>query len=149
MQTWVKNACAQWNSDQKDTGRTSKCDYASGTRGVITRDSVKWVFTGQSAEEQAQEWQERLQSAQATDQSGEVFPCPLSMFSITQTSEGGSIALTATTVTRQYDLVRFSQRIGATKKEILWSNGPWLGKEIGPAWESFYETQGFPPLSTV
>jgi len=55
MQTWVKNACAQWNSDQKDTGRTSKYDYASGTRGAITRDSVKWVFTGQSAEEQAQE----------------------------------------------------------------------------------------------
>ena len=70
------------------------------------------------------------------------------MFSITQTSEGGSIALTATTVTRQHDLVRFSQRIRATEKEILWSNGPWLGKEIGPAWENFYETQGFPPFET-
>jgi len=61
------------------------------------------------------------------------------MFSITQTSEGGSIALTATTVTRQYD---------STKKKILWCNGPWLGKEIGPAWENFYETQGFPPFAT-
>ena len=68
MQTWGKNACSHWNSDQKDTGRTSKCDYSSGTRGAITRDSVRWVFTGQSVEEQAQEWQERLQSAQATDQ---------------------------------------------------------------------------------
>ena len=77
MQTWVKNACAQWNSDQKDTGRTSKCDYSSGTRGAITRDSVRWVFTGQSVEEQTQEWQERLQSAQATDQNGEAFSCPL------------------------------------------------------------------------
>jgi len=105
-------------------------------------------FKGQSAEKQAQKWQKRQQSAQATDQNGEAFPCPLSMFSITQTSEGGSIALTATTVTRQHDLVRFSQRIGATKKEILWSNGPWLGKEIGPAWENFYETQGFPPFAT-
>ena len=60
IQTWVKNACAQWNSDQKDTGRTSKCDYSSGTRGATTRDSVRWVFTGQSVEKQAQEWQKRL-----------------------------------------------------------------------------------------
>jgi len=59
-----------WNSDQKDTGQTSKCDLASGTRSVMTRDSVKLVFTGQSTEEKAQEWKERLQSAQATDQSG-------------------------------------------------------------------------------
>ena len=29
--------------------------------------------------------------------------------------------------------VRSSQRIGAIKKGILWSNGSWLGKEIGPA----------------
>ena len=106
-QIWVKNACAQWNGDQKDTGRTSKCDYASGTIDAIIRDGVQWVFTGQKAKEQAQEWQKRLQLAQATGQSGEVSPCPLSIFSITQTSEGGSIALTATTVTRQCDLVRF------------------------------------------
>ena len=68
MQTWVKNACAQWNSDQKDTGRTSKCDDASGTRGAITRDSVKWVFTGQSAEEQAQEWQKRQRDRETARQ---------------------------------------------------------------------------------
>jgi len=65
------------------------------------------------------------------------------------TDEGGSIALTATTVARQCDLVRFSQKIRATKTEILWSNGPWLGKEIGLAWENFYETRGFPPFVTL
>ena len=106
-------------------------------------------FHSQKAKEQAQNWQKRLQSAQATGQSGEVSPCPLSMFSITQTSEGGSIALTATTVTRQCDLVRFSQESSATKKEILWSNGPWLGREIVPAWKNYYETQGFPTFATV
>ena len=65
-------------------------------------------------------WQKRLQSAQVTDQSTKVSPCLLSMFSITWTSEGGSIALTATTVTRQCDLVRFSQESRATKKKILY-----------------------------
>ena len=68
---------------------------------------------------------------------------------ITQVNEGGSIALAATTITRQCDLVRFSQESRATKKEILWSNGPWLGRKIVPAWEDFYETQEFPLFATV
>ena len=68
---------------------------------------------------QAQDWQQRLQSVQAAGQSGEIPLCPISMFIITQVSEGGSIALTATTVTRQWDLVRFSQESRAVKKEIL------------------------------
>ena len=53
-----------------------------------------------------------------------------------------------TTVTRQCDLVRVSQESRAAKKEILWSNGPWLGREIVPAWENYYDTQGFPPFAT-
>jgi len=74
-------------------------------------------------------------------------PCPLLMCVIAQVSEGGSIALTATTITRQCDLIRISQKSRATKKKILWSNGPWLGQEIVPAWENFYETQGVSPFA--
>jgi len=84
------------NGEQKDTGRTSNGYDAAGTMDAITRDCVKWVFTGQKTAEQAQEWQQRLQSAQAAGQSGENTPCPLLMFVITQVSEGSSMALTAT-----------------------------------------------------
>ena len=69
-----------------------------------------------------------LQLAQAAGQSGETPPCRLSMFVIAQVSEGGSIALTATTITRQCDLIRISQKSRSTKKKILWSNGPWRGQ---------------------
>ena len=67
---------------------------------------------------------------------------------ITQVNEGGSIALAATTITRQCDLVRFSQESRATKKDVLWSNGSWLCQEIVPAWENLYETQGFTLFAT-
>ena len=102
MQVWIQYACAQWtNSDQEDAGRTSNSDYATGTMGAITRECAKWVFAGQKTVERAKEWQQRLQSEQAAGQNGEIPPCLISMFVITQVSEGSSIALTATVQQRQ------------------------------------------------
>ena len=33
-------------------------------------------------------------------------------------------------------------------KEILWSEGPWLGEELEKAWENYYEVQGCSPFAT-
>ena len=33
-------------------------------------------------------------------------------------------------------------------KEILWSEGPWLGEELEKAWENYYEVQGYSPFAT-
>jgi len=45
------------------------------------------------------------------------------------------IALTTTKITRQHDIVSFSQ--GAACRQILWSDGPWTGGEIEPACENY------------
>jgi hypothetical protein len=31
-------------------------------------------------------------------------------------------------------------------KEILWSEGLWLGEELKEAWENYFEVQGYSPL---
>jgi len=33
-------------------------------------------------------------------------------------------------------------------RQILWSDGPWTGGEIEPAWENYYELQGLKPTAT-
>jgi len=33
-------------------------------------------------------------------------------------------------------------------RQILWSDGPWTGREIEPAWENDYELQGYKPTAT-
>ena len=45
----------------------------------------------------------------------------------------GRDALTSTKITRQHDIVSFSQATACM--QILWSNGPWTGGEIEPAWD--------------
>ena len=47
------------------------------------------------------------------------------------------IALTTTKITRQHDIVRFSQATAC--RQILWSDDPWTGREIEPAWENYYK----------
>jgi len=56
------------------------------------------------------------------------------------------IALTTTKITRQHGLVSFSQATAC--RQILWSDGPWTCKEIEPAWENYYESQGYKPTAT-
>jgi len=56
------------------------------------------------------------------------------------------IALTTTKFTRQHDIVSFSQ--ATVCRQILWSDGPWTGREIEPAWENYYESQGYKPTAT-
>jgi len=72
--------------------------------------------------------------------------CPLSKFITTEASKGGVIALTTTKITRQHDIVSFSQATAC--RQILWSDGPSTGREIEPAWEDCYESQGYKPTVT-
>ena len=72
--------------------------------------------------------------------------CPLLKFITTEASQGGVIALTTTNITQQHDFVSFSQATAC--RQILWSDGPWTGKEIESAWENYYESQGYKPTAT-
>ena len=84
--------------------------YTAGTLGAMMHDGVKWVFTGQQALKQAQEWQTVLKLAQPKHQDAHDAPsCPLLKFITTEASQGGVIALTTTKITRQHELVSFSQ----------------------------------------
>ena len=72
--------------------------------------------------------------------------CPLLKFITTEASQGGVIAITTTKITRQHDFVSFSQATAC--RQILWSDGPWTGREIEPEWENYYESQGYKPTAT-
>jgi len=68
--------------------------YTAGTLGAMMHDYVKWVFTGQQALKQAQEWQMVLELAQPKRQDADDAPsCPLIKFITTEASQGGVIAL--------------------------------------------------------
>jgi len=58
---------------------------------------------------------------------------PLSAFQITETKEGGMMVLTSTRVTQMHDIVKTLQDGPEIVKEILWSEGPWLGEELEKA----------------
>jgi len=108
---------------------------------------VKWGFTGQHALKQAQEWQTVLELAQPQPQNAHDAPsCPLSKFITTEASQGGVIALTTTEITRQHDIISSFQATAC--RQILWSDGPWTGREIEIAWENYYELQGYKPTAT-
>jgi len=110
-------------------------------------DCVKWGFTGQQALKQAYEWQTVLELAQSKRQDAHDAPsCPFLKSITTEASQGGVIALPTTKITRQHDMVSFSQATAC--RQILWSDGPWTGRVIEPAWENYYESQGYKPTAT-
>jgi len=121
--------------------------YTAGILGAMIHDCVKWVFTGQHALKQAQRWPTVLELAHAKRQDAHDAPsCPLLKFITTEASQGGVIALTTTKITRQHEIVSFSQ--ATAYRQILWSDGPWIVREIEPAWENYYESQGYKPTAT-
>jgi len=121
--------------------------YTAGTLGAMMHDCVKRVFTRQQVLKQAQEWQTVSELAQSKRQDANDAPsCPLLKFITTEASHGGMIALTTTKITRQHDLVSFSQATAC--RQILWSDGPRTSREIEPAWENYYELQGYKPTAT-
>jgi len=48
-----------------------------------------------------------------------------------------------------HDIVKTLQDGPESVKEILWSEGPWLGEELEKAWENYYEVQATRPLQHV
>jgi len=157
MQEWI--SCSTWHSkaDSASAAATSPVaeaavsstalsnaansvgGYTAWTLGAMMHDCVKWVFTGQRALKQAQKSQTVLRWAQTKCQDAHNAPsCPLLKFITTKASKGGVIALTTTKITRQHDMVSFSQ--APAYRQILWSDDPWTGREIEPAWENYYES---------
>jgi len=167
MREWIAFACATWHSKANSASAAATppvaeaavsstalsiaannvSGYTAGTLGAMMHDCVKWVYTGQQALKQAQEWQKVLELAQSKRQDAHDAPsCPLLKFITTEASQGGVIALTTTKITRQHDLVSFSQATAC--RQILWSDGPWTGREIEPACENYYESQGYKLTAT-
>ena len=61
--------------------------YPAGTLGAMMHDCIKWVFTGQQALKQAQEWQTVLELAQSKCQDAHDAPSsPLLKFITTEAS---------------------------------------------------------------
>jgi len=79
--------------------------------------------------EQMRQWQQVLQTEQIMD-AGPKRISPLSAFWITETKEGGMMVLTTTRVTQTHDVVETLQDRWDSAKEILRSEGPWLGEEL-------------------
>jgi len=53
------------------------------------------------------------------------------------------MVITTTRITQMYDTVKTLQDGPESVKEILWSEGQWLGEELEKAWENYYEVQGY------
>jgi len=58
------------------------------------------------------------------------------------------MVITTTRITQMYDTVKTLQDGPESVKEILWSEGQWLGEELEKAWENYYEVQGYSPFVT-
>jgi len=80
-------------------------------------------------------WQQALQAEQIL-YAGPKGVSPLSAFQITETKEEGMIVITTTRFTQMHDIVKTLQDGPESVKEILWSEGPWLGEELETAWEN-------------
>ena len=79
------------------------------------------------------QWLQALQAEQIKD-AGPKSVSPLSAFQITATKEGGMLVITTTRVTQMHDMEKTLQDGQESVKEILWSEGPWLGQELEKAW---------------
>jgi len=73
---------------------------------------------------------------------------PLSAFQITETKDGGIMVITTTRITQMHYIVKTLQDGPESVKEILWSEGPWLGEELEKLWENYYEVQGYSSFAT-
>ena len=58
------------------------------------------------------------------------------------------MVITTTRITQMHDIVKTLQDGPESVKEILWSEGPWLGEELEKAWQNYYEVQGYSPFAT-
>ena len=58
------------------------------------------------------------------------------------------MVITTTQITQMHDIVKTLPDGPESVKEILWSEGPWLGEELEKAWENYYEVQGYSPFAT-
>jgi len=58
------------------------------------------------------------------------------------------MVITTTRVTQMHDIAKTLQDEPESVKEILWSEGLWLGEELEKAWENYNEVQGYSPFAT-
>jgi len=79
--------------------------------------------------EQMRQWQQVLQAEQIMD-AVPMRVSQLSVIQIIETKEGGMMVITTTRVTRMHDIVKTLQDGPESVKEILWSEGLWMGEEL-------------------
>jgi phage-related protein len=116
--------------------------FAAVSLGAATTQRIKWILSGRSAVEQMLQWQQALQAEQVMVTRPKRIS-PLSAFHITETKEGMMMVITTVTrVTQMHDIVKTLQDGPDNAKEILWSEGPWVGEELEKAWEEYYEVHG-------
>jgi len=58
------------------------------------------------------------------------------------------IVITKRRVTQMHDIIKTLQDGPESVKEILQSEGPWLGEELEKVWGKHYEVQGYSPFAT-
>jgi len=147
VRAWILKAGSGWHQAETAEDPQNMNKFAAGSPGAVTAHRIKWILSGRSAVEQMRQWQQALQAEQIID-AGPKRVSPLSAFKITQTKEGGMMVITTTRITQMHDIVKTLQDGPESVKEILWSEGPWLGAELDKAWENYYEVQGYLPFAT-
>jgi len=147
VRAWILKAGSGWHQAETAEDLHNVNKFAAGSPGAVTAHRIKWILSGQSAGEQTRQWQKALQAEQIID-AGPKRVSPLSAFQITETKEEGMMVTTTTRITQMHYKVKTLQDGPESVKEILWSEGPWLGEELEQAWENSYKVQGYSPFAT-
>jgi len=147
VRAWKFKAGSGWHQAETAEDSQNMNNFAAGSLGAVTAHRIKWILSGRSAGEQMRQWQQAWQAEQIID-AGPKRVYPLSAFQITETKEGNMMVITTRRITQMHDVVKTLQDGPESVKEILWSEGPWLGEKLEKAWENYYEVQGYLPFAT-
>jgi len=96
---------------QKQRSLQNMNKFAVGLLWAVTTHCINWVISGR---------RRRIKCGVS----------PLAAFQITETKEDDMIVITSTRVTQMLDIVKMLHDGLDSAKEVLWSEGPWLGEEL-------------------
>jgi len=147
VRAWILKAGSGWHQAETAEDPQNMNNFAASSLGAVTTHRIKWILSGRSTVEQIRQCQQALQAEQMMD-AGPKKVCPISAFQITKTKERGMMVITTTRVTQMHDIAKTLQDEPESVKEILWSEGLWLGEELEKAWENYNEVQGYSPFAT-
>jgi len=103
VQAWILKAGSGWHQAETAEDPKNMNKFAAGSLGAVTAHRIEWILSGRSAVEQMWQWQQALQAEQIMD-AGPKRVSPLSVFQITETKEGGMMAITTTQFTQVHNI---------------------------------------------